>query len=140
MFWGFVAANQRAGDWQKATSDGAAVQDIPPPGGSVASNLEHNRKFRQWVVCFGRFQVPTWVHIIPARDPKQGGGAKGYCTIGGDDDDDDDDEVDGEDEEEDDDVEEDVEENGSILCGNSQGIGRTRMVPPRLNPGPWHLP
>ena len=60
--------------------------------------------------------------IIPARDPKQRGGAKGYCTISddGDDDDDDDDdddnEVDGEDEEEEDDVEEDndvEEENGS---------------------------
>ena len=36
------------------------------------------------------------IEIIPARDSKQCGGAKGYCRGHGDDDDDDDDDDDGE--------------------------------------------
>ena len=49
--------------------------------------------------------------IIPERDPKQCGGAKGYCNIGGGDDDDDDDgevhDDDGDDDDDDDVVDDD---------------------------------
>ena len=49
---------------------------------------------------------PRKKQIIPPRDPKQCGGARGYCRIGGDDDDDDDDERDGENDEDEDEEEE----------------------------------